>query len=113
MLPEPTFTFTIPSVHDDTPLDCRIYSPPQKVLDSIDSDEQWHPRGAIFAHPYAPLGGCFDDGVVLSVTAEVLKHGFVVGTFNFRYSPGPATLVPQLCHGIRLTSPQRCGVLAR
>ena len=113
MLPEPTFTFTIPSVHDNTPLDCRIYSPPQKVLDSIDSDEQWHPRGAIFAHPYAPLGGCFDDGVVLSMTAEVLKHGFVVGTFNFRYSPGPATLVPQLCHGIRLTSPQRCGVLAR
>ena len=96
MLPEPTFTFTIPSVHDDTPLDCRIYSPPHRVLNSIDSDEQWHARGAVFAHPYAPLGGCFDDGVVLSVTAEVLKQGFVVGTFNFRYSPGPATVVPQL-----------------
>ena len=100
MLPEPTFTFTIPSVHDDTPLGCRIYNPPHKVLNSIDSDEQWHPRGAILAHPYAPLGGCFDDGVVLSVTAEVLKQGFVVGTFNFRYSPGPITLVAQLWHGL-------------
>ena len=96
MLPEPTFTFTIPSVHDDTPLDCRIYSPPHSVLNAIDSGKQWYRRGAIFAHPYAPLGGCFDDGVVLSVTAEILKQGFVVGTFNFRYNPGPTTLVPQL-----------------
>ena len=95
MLPEPTFTFTIPSIHDDTILDCRIYSPPHGLLDAIDSDEQWHPRGAIIAHPYAPLGGCFDDGVVLSVTAEVLKQGFVVGTFNFRYSSSPQMLMIQ------------------
>ena len=34
--------------------------------------------------PYAPFGGCYDDWVVLSVAAEILKQGFVVGTFNFR-----------------------------
>ena len=104
MLPEPTFTFTIPSVHDNTTLDCRIYNPTHGVLDATDGDEHWHPRGAIFAHPYAPLGGCFDDGVVLSATAEVLKQGFIVGTFNFRYSLSPTMLVLQLWHGIRLTS---------
>lgn len=42
------------------------------------------PKGAIIAHPYALLGGCYDDGVVLSAAAEIHKQGFVVGTFNFR-----------------------------
>ena len=84
MLPEPTFTFSIPSVHDNTTLDCRVYNPPHRVLNPTESDMQWHPQGAILAHPYAPLGGCYDDGVVLSLAAEILKQGFVVGTFNFR-----------------------------
>ena len=84
MLPKPTFSFTIPSIHDDTTLDCRIYSPPHSVLNTIDDESAWSPRGAVFAHPYAPLGGCYDDWVVLSVAAEILKQGFVVGTFNFR-----------------------------
>ena len=44
----------------------------------------WQKRGAIIAHPYGPLGGCYDDPVVQSVVTEVLKHGFIVGTFNFR-----------------------------
>ena len=96
MLPEPTLTFTIPSVHDDTTLDCRIYNPLHGVLDAIDSDEQWHPKGAIFAHPYAPLGGCFDDPIVLSMTEEVLRQGFIVGTFNFRYNPSSTRLALRL-----------------
>lgn len=37
------------------------------------------------AHPYTSLGGCYDDLVVLSVVAELVKIGIVVGTFNFRY----------------------------
>ena len=82
MLPEPTFSFTIPSIHDDTVLECRIYSPPHSILNS--EELAWGPCGAIIAHPYAPLGGCFDDPVVLSAAAEILKEGFVVGTFNFR-----------------------------
>ncbi|TDZ44913.1 hypothetical protein CTRI78_v009217 [Colletotrichum trifolii] len=42
------------------------------------------------AHPYAPLGGCYDDPVVGIVAAELLKQGFVVGTFNFRGALGSA-----------------------
>ena len=84
MLPEPTFAFTIPSTYDNTILDCRIYSPPHSILNPLDGEPLWHPRGAIIAHPYAPMGGCYDDLVVLSVATEILKQGFVVGTFNFR-----------------------------
>lgn len=84
MLPEPTFTFTIPSICDDINLDCRIYNPPHSVLNPLDGEPPWNPRGAIVAHPYAPFGGCYDDWVVLSVAAEIWKQGFVVGTFNFR-----------------------------
>lgn len=84
MLPKPTFTFTIPSIHDDTTLDCRVYSPPHSVINTIDGEPPWSPRGAIVAHPYAPFGGCYDDFIVLSAAAETLKQGFVVGTFNFR-----------------------------
>lgn len=84
MLPDPTFTFTIPSIHDDVTLDCRIYSPSHSVLNPADGELPWIPRGAIIAHPYAPFGGCYDDWVVLSVAAEILREGFVIGTFNFR-----------------------------
>lgn len=87
MLPEPTFSFTIPSIHDDIPLDCRLYNPPHSVLNPAEGEPLWSPRGAIIAHPYAPLGGCYDDPVVLSGAAEILKQGFVIGTFNFRYVP--------------------------
>ena len=83
MLPEPTFTFTIPSIYDDTTLDCRIYNPPHSILNPIDG-EAWSPRGAIVAHPYPPFGGCYDDLIVLSTAAEIFEHGFVIGTFNFR-----------------------------
>ena len=82
MLPEPAFSFTIPSIDDAAALECRIYSPPHSILNS--EEFAWDPRGAVIAHPYAPLGGCFDDRVVLSAVAEILQEGFVVGTFNFR-----------------------------
>jgi len=76
-LPEPSLSFTIPSIHDDTTLDCRLYIP------NAHNDNTAR-RGAIIAHPYAPLGGCFDDPVVETAAIEVLKAGWIVGTFNFR-----------------------------
>lgn len=85
MLPAPSFSFTIGSVHDDTPLDCRIYHPARWSFRESPLDSPWKPRGAIVAHPYTALGGSYDDGVVLSTVAEILKAGFVAGTFNFRY----------------------------
>jgi hypothetical protein len=40
---------------------------------------------AIVAHPYAPMGGCYDDPVVGRIASTMLDDGFIVGTFNFRY----------------------------
>ncbi|EME87508.1 uncharacterized protein MYCFIDRAFT_201151 [Pseudocercospora fijiensis CIRAD86] len=85
---EPTYSFTVPSIHDDTSLDCRIYHP--KDVFSILQSSEARLRGAIVAHPYAPLGGCYDDETVLSVTECLLKQGYVVLTFNFRGAGGSA-----------------------
>lgn len=84
-LPSPTFSFYLPSVHDDCQLECRLYLPHQ--LQNIQSATQSPIRGAIVAHPYAPLGGCYDDPIVGFVGGELLQAGYIVGTFNFRYSP--------------------------
>ncbi len=78
------FTFTIPSIHDDTILDCRVYHPLKFLSCGATGETQWQKRGAIIAHPYAPLGGCLDDPIVDAVAIEILKQGFVIGTFNFR-----------------------------
>ncbi|OCL04897.1 hypothetical protein AOQ84DRAFT_345562 [Glonium stellatum] len=83
VLPEPTISFTIPSIHDDTPLDCRVYYPTPLRDCTLDLSE-WRKKGAVIAHPYAPLGGSYDDHVVGIIADELLKEGFVVGTFNFR-----------------------------
>ncbi|KAF1913919.1 hypothetical protein BDU57DRAFT_558851 [Ampelomyces quisqualis] len=40
------------------------------------------------AHPYAPMGGSYDDRVVGIVADEFLKAGWIVGTFNFRGAHG-------------------------
>lgn len=85
---EPAWSFTIPSLADDTPLDCRIYHPPHFEAVLANAAENGHAtRGAIVAHPYAPLGGNYDDAVVLALVKCLLREGFVVGTFNFRYVP--------------------------
>jgi len=115
-MPKPTFSLTIPSIHDSTPLKCRIFLPksfsvstiPSGSPISIDSSSssqssQLEPshastkesqeasdqpnvslKAAIIAHPYASLGGSYDDPVVGFVAKELISHGFVVGTFNFR-----------------------------
>ncbi|SLM39990.1 Alpha/Beta hydrolase fold [Lasallia pustulata] len=84
MLPTPTFNFTIPSIHDDITLQCRIYHPLRFLHNGAVGQPGWRKKGAIIAHPYAPLGGCYDDPVVRAAAIEILKKGFVVGTFNFR-----------------------------
>ena len=77
-LPEPALTFTLPSTHDGTILDCRVYHP-------LSLATTWRPRhAAVVAHPYAPLGGSYDDPIVADVSSQLLRRGFIVGTFNFR-----------------------------
>ncbi|KAL4743973.1 Alpha/Beta hydrolase protein [Aspergillus similis] len=85
-LSSPTHSFSIPSIYDSTQLACRIYFP-QQVLIRNDTS-QWRVRGAIVAHPYASLGGCYDDPVVSLIGGELLEAGYVVGTFNFRGAGG-------------------------
>jgi alpha/beta superfamily hydrolase len=84
-LPQPTSTFTIPSLHDDLELDCRIYYPRYRHAEQGGEGRHFFGRAfAIVAHPYASLGGSFDDGVVASVGSILLQQGIVLGTFNFR-----------------------------
>ncbi|KAL4962142.1 uncharacterized protein BDV14DRAFT_179078 [Aspergillus stella-maris] len=81
-LPTPTHSFSIPSIYDGTQLSCRIYVPRQ--LQDPTNSSPWRVRGAIVAHPYASLGGNYDDPVVSFVGGELLDQEFVVATFNFR-----------------------------
>ncbi|KAL3466039.1 Alpha/Beta hydrolase protein [Aspergillus heterothallicus] len=81
-LPSPSHSFTIPSTYDGIKLACRIYLPHQ-LLESEGALNR-RIRGAIVAHPYASLGGCYDDPVVSFIGGELLDAGHVVGTFNFR-----------------------------
>ena len=92
MLPRPAVSFTIPSLHDATPLNCRIYHPREWSSGNAKAKRPWRPQGAIFTHPYTSLGGNYDDHVVLSVVEKTVELGFVVGTFNFRYG------VSELCY---------------
>ncbi|PQE32524.1 acid phosphatase protein [Rutstroemia sp. NJR-2017a WRK4] len=84
MLPSPTLSFTIPSIHDGTVLECRVYHPACLIPASLLQATSWRKRVAIVAHPYAPLGGSYDDAVVHLAASIILKQDFVVGTFNFR-----------------------------
>lgn len=88
LLPEPTLSFTLPSLHDGLAIDCRVYHP--QSLDPSPSSPPWRKHAAIFAHPYAPLGGCYDDPVVEIAAGTLLRLGFLVGTFNFRGAQGSA-----------------------
>jgi hypothetical protein len=84
MLPEPALSFTLPSLHDGTKLDCRVYHPASLAATNLGAPP-WQRHAAVVAHPYAPMGGCYDDPILESVAAQLLKTGYLVGTFNFRY----------------------------
>lgn len=87
MLPEPALTFTIPSIHDDvTTLECRVYHP--QSLTPSPRAPPWRRHAAVVAHPYAPLGGSYDDPVVETIVGVLLRQGIAVGTFNFRGAGG-------------------------
>lgn len=88
MLPEPTLTLTLPSIHDGLTLDCRVYHP--LSLAANPRAPPWQRHAAVIAHPYAPFGGCYDDPVVETVAGQLLRKGFLVGTFNFRGASGSA-----------------------
>ena len=79
-LPKPSSAFPIPSINDDLELDCRVYYPRYTEKNASVFGRVF----AILAHPYAPLGGCFDDPVVAVVAGALLQNGVTVGTFNFR-----------------------------
>ena len=87
-LPQPNSTFTIPSLHDDLELDCRLYYPCRRRShdrqDSQQTDSFSGRTYAIIGHPYASLGGSYDDGVVASIASLMLRKGITVGLFNFR-----------------------------
>nr|POE86954.1 putative wd repeat-containing protein c17d11.08 [Quercus suber] len=88
VLEEPAYCFELPSLEDGTILNARIYHPASlpKGIQRSDRHGDLRLQGAVVAHPYAPLGGCYDDPVVLAITETLLNHGFVVATFNFRGS---------------------------
>ncbi|CAK7229383.1 hypothetical protein SCUCBS95973_007203 [Sporothrix curviconia] len=92
-LPDPALTLTLPSIHDGTPLDCRIYLPPSilavassTATNAAPSARRWRGNAAVVAHPYAPMGGSYNDPVVKMVAQTLLSSPseFVVATFNFR-----------------------------
>ncbi|KAK8075684.1 Acid phosphatase [Apiospora hydei] len=99
MFLKPTLSFTIPSIHDGHKLDCRVFhapsllTPPSAHAQSEESPEDkeqhtnappWGRHIAIVAHPYAPLGGSYDDPIVDVIGSILAQAGFVVATFNFR-----------------------------
>ena len=55
MLPLPAFTFTLPSIHDGTLLDCRLYLPSDFMPSKQNSERTWRKRAAILAHPYVSI----------------------------------------------------------
>lgn len=91
-LPDPTLTFTLPSIHDSTVLDCRIYHPLTPPASTCCPK-----HAAIIAHPYAPLGGSYDDPIVNEVVAQLLRMGLIVGTFNFRYGQSQIRQLGFIC----------------
>lgn len=89
---DPTTELSIPSIHDSTPLRLRLYVPAARQHDggttgqsASKGSSRTPDRFAIVAHPYAPLGGSFDDPVVREVGRELLGLGYMVCTFNFRF----------------------------
>ncbi|KAL2427183.1 hypothetical protein ABEF95_009877 [Exophiala dermatitidis] len=85
-LPKANVSFVIPSIHDDLELDCRLYYPRR-----TDGNVQSLGRAfAILAHPYAPLGGSYDDPVVGLAGSVLLQYGCILATFNFRGASGSA-----------------------
>ncbi|KAF2102441.1 hypothetical protein NA57DRAFT_20363, partial [Rhizodiscina lignyota] len=85
---EPALSFSIPSIFDEISLDCRIYHPSSPPNGDQEPARNWTNTAVIIAHPYAPLGGCYDVPVLTCLCSVLLKEGVTVGTFNFRGAGG-------------------------
>lgn len=83
--PAPSLNLQIPSLHDSLLLPARLYLPPTYTHPH---PRPWPRRLAVLAHPYAPLGGSYDDRTVLRLAALLVSLDWVVATFNFRGAPG-------------------------
>lgn len=81
-MPTPSLNLQIPSYLDAYLLDARVYLPTSYTAPVT---QHWDRKLAIIGHPYAPLGGSHDDRVVLEVVKTLLRAGWIVSTFNFRY----------------------------
>ncbi len=103
MLPPPTLSFTIPSLHDGTTLDCRVFH--AASLSPSPRAPPWRRHAAVVAHPYGPMGGSYDDPIVAVVAATLLRLGFLVVTFNFRC----ACLLPAVPASMCLLVPRSAG----
>lgn len=79
-LPKANYSFVIPSIHDDLELDCRIHYPKRTEQNA----RLFGKAFAIVAHPYAVLGGSYDDAVVGQAGSVLLQQGCILATFNFR-----------------------------
>ncbi|KAF8442767.1 hypothetical protein BGX38DRAFT_1095900 [Terfezia claveryi] len=74
----PSLSINVPSLYDYKLLETRIYIPHQEL-------QHAKSKAAVVAHPYATLGGNYNDHVVMYVVNALLQRGWVVATFNFRW----------------------------
>lgn len=88
MLPQANASFSLPSLYDGTEVKCRLYFPRLRQRSVTDAVGLTASGVAIFAHPYAPLGGSFDDPVVQLIGKQLLKENLLLLTFNFRGAEG-------------------------
>ncbi|KAK6538616.1 hypothetical protein TWF694_010194 [Orbilia ellipsospora] len=78
----PVLTLIVPTTSHDLNVEARVYHPSE--FPSNYGVDRTHPRkAAVVAHPYASLGGSWDDPVVLSLVSLLIRKGWVVATFNF------------------------------
>ncbi|KAF3162540.1 hypothetical protein TWF788_001992 [Orbilia oligospora] len=76
-----TLILPIPSHHSHT-IEARVYHP-SEFPQNYGLTPSTPRKAAVIAHPYASLGGTWDDPVVLSLVALLTRKGWVVATFNF------------------------------
>ncbi|KAJ6256829.1 hypothetical protein Dda_8697 [Drechslerella dactyloides] len=73
----PVLTLMIPTGAGN--VEARVYHPAEFPANYGRAQR----KAAVVAHPYAGLGGNWDDPVVLAVVGVLLERGWVVATFNF------------------------------
>ncbi|KAK6508602.1 hypothetical protein TWF506_010686 [Arthrobotrys conoides] len=76
-----TLILPIPSHHNHT-IEARVYHPTD-FPQTYGLSHLTPRKAAVIAHPYASLGGSWDDPVVLALVTLLAKRGWVVATFNF------------------------------